>query len=95
MVFKVTLYDTRASQVVLAVMNPPADAGGVKRCRFSPWVGKIPWRRKIATHSDILAWRIPWTEKPAAMGYHPWVHKESDMTEVTQHTYNTKQVMPF
>ena len=22
-------------------------------------------------------------------------HKESDTTEVTQHTYNTKQVMPF
>ena len=35
----------RASQVVLVVENLPADAGN-KRCRFSPWVGKIPWRRK-------------------------------------------------
>ena len=25
-----------------------------------PWVGKVPWRRKLATHSSILAWRIPW-----------------------------------
>ena len=29
---------------------------------FEPWVGKIPWRR-MATHSSILAWRIPWTEE--------------------------------
>ena len=26
---------------------------------FDPWVGKIPWRRGMATHSSILAWRIP------------------------------------
>ena len=25
---------------------------------------KIPWRSGMATHSRILAWRIPWTEKP-------------------------------
>ena len=32
----------------------------------------------MATHSSILAWRIPWTEEP---GYNTWGHKESDMTE--------------
>ena len=32
----------------------------------------------MATHSSILAWRIPWT---ALVGYSPWGHKESDMTE--------------
>ena len=31
----------------------------------------------MATHSSILAWRIPWTEEP---GRH-WSSKESDMTE--------------
>ena len=30
-----------------------------RRCRFSPWIGKIPWRRKMATHSSILGWEIP------------------------------------
>ena len=30
---------------------------------FDPLVGKIPWRRELATHSSILAWRIPWTEE--------------------------------
>ena len=34
-----------------------------------------------ATHSSILAWRIPWREEPGGL-YNPWGHKESDMTEV-------------
>ena len=34
-----------ASQVVLVVKNPPANAVRHKRCGFDPWVGKIPWRR--------------------------------------------------
>ena len=30
-----------------------------------PWFGKIPWvRKEMATHSSILAWRIPRTEEP-------------------------------
>ena len=35
-----------------------------RRCRFDPWVRKIPWRRKWLTHSSILAWEIPWTKEP-------------------------------
>ena len=34
----------------------------------------------MATHSSILAWRIPWTEEPGRL-YSPWGHKESDTTE--------------
>ena len=34
-----------------------------KRHRFDTCVGKIPGRRP-ATHSSILAWRIPGTEEP-------------------------------
>ena len=33
-----------ASQVVLAVKALPVSAGDM-RCRFDPWVGKIPQRR--------------------------------------------------
>ena len=42
----------------------------------------------MATHSSILAWRIPWTEVWATVhvGYSPWGHKESDMTEQLTHT---------
>ena len=39
-----------ASQVALVVKNPPANAGN-KRCRFDPWVGKVPWRRSLAGYS--------------------------------------------
>ena len=37
----------------------------------------------MATHSRILAWRIPRIEEPG--GYSPWGHKESDATEVARH----------
>ena len=37
------------------------------RPEFDPWVGKIPWREGMATHSSILAWRIPWTEEPGRL----------------------------
>ena len=38
-----------------------------------------PLEKEMATHSSILAWRIPWTEEPGS--YSPWGHKESDTTE--------------
>ena len=31
-----------------------------------PRFGKIPWR-EMATHSSVLAWRIPWTEEPQGL----------------------------
>ena len=37
----------------------------------------------MATHSSILAWRIPWTAEPE--GYSSCGHKESDRNEATQH----------
>ena len=39
----------------------------------------------MATHSSILAWRIPWTEEPG--GYISWGWKESDTTERLTHTH--------
>ena len=41
--------------------------------------------KAMATHSNILAWRIPWTEKPG--GLQSMGHKESDMTKQLTHTY--------
>ena len=56
-----------------------------KRCKFDPGVGKTPWRRrKIATHSGILAWEIPWTEEPGGLQY-------MGLSRVTHvHTHNGK-----
>ena len=30
---------------------------------------KVPLEKGMATHSSILAWRIPWTEEPAKFFY--------------------------
>ena len=38
-----------------------------------------PLEEGMATHSSILAWRIPWTEEPS--GYSSSGCKESDTTE--------------
>ena len=35
----------------------------------------------MATHSSVLAWRIPGTGEPGGLPY--WGRTESDMTEVT------------
>ena len=38
-----------------------------KRYGFDPWVEKIHLEEGKATHSSILAWRIPWTEEPGGL----------------------------
>ena len=37
--------------------------------------GADPLEKAVATHSSILAWKIPWTEE--LVGYSPWGRKES------------------
>ena len=47
----------------------------------------------MATHSSILAWRIPWTEEP--VGYRPWGRKESDTTEPLKRPSTHARIVPF
>ena len=49
------------------------------RIRFLDW--EDPPEEGMATHSSILAWKIPWTEESG--GLQSMGHKESDTTEVT------------
>ena len=37
-----------------------------KRCGFSPWVRKIPWRRAWQP-TPVFAWRLPWREEPGGL----------------------------
>ena len=59
-----------ASLVTRLVKNLPA--------MRETWVRSLGWEDPLekgkATHSSILAWRIPWT-------YSPWGRKELDTTE--------------
>ena len=56
-----------ASQVALAVKDPPANAGDVRDASSIPGSGRSLGGGH-ATHSSILAWRIPWTEEPGRSG---------------------------
>ena len=70
----------RASQVALVVKNPPANAGDIRDASLIPG-SEEPLEKGTATHSSILAWRIPWTEEPGvlrSMGL-----QKSDKTQVT------------
>ena len=45
-------------------------------CWFSPLGREDSLKKEMATHSNVLAWGIPWTEEPG--GYSPWGHRELD-----------------
>ena len=48
------------------------------------WVLSLGWEdpleKEMATHSRVLAWRIPWMEEPGGL-YSPRDLKESDTPE--------------
>ena len=78
------IHTWRASQVVLAVKNPPANA----EIQVQSLVQEDPLEKEIATHSSIFVWEIPWTEEPAC--YSPWSRTESFATQ----SYRLKQFSP-
>ena len=65
------------SQVALVVKNLPGNAENIKaQVQSLGW--EDPLEKQTATHSSILAWRIPWTEETGS--YRPRGCQESDMT---------------
>ena len=57
-----------------------------RRCRFDPWVGKIPWRRKQQPAPVFLPGESHGQRSLA--GYSSWVLKELDATEqLSVHTH--------
>ena len=52
-----------ASLVAQMVKNPPA----MQETRVRSLGREDPLEEEMATHSSILAWRIPWTEKPGRL----------------------------
>ena len=42
-----------------------------KAANIETWVQSLGWEdllgKEMATHSSILAWKIPWTEKPGGL----------------------------
>ena len=48
---------------VALVKNPPANAGDTRDASLIPGSGRF-LEEKMAPHSSVLTWEIPWTEKP-------------------------------
>jgi len=61
--FTVQFSHSWASLVAQLVKNPPA----MRETRFQSMIRKIPLEKGKATHSSILAWKIPWTEEPGGL----------------------------
>ena len=57
--------------MALVIKNPPGNSGDVRDLGSIPgW--EDPLEEGTATHSSVLAWRIPWTEEPGgpqSMGF--------------------------
>ena len=71
------------SQVVLVVKNPPANAGDLRDTQVRPLGQEDPLEEGMATHSGILAWRIPWIEEPAGLqskGLQSWIRLKRPST---------------
>ena len=51
---------------MLEVKNPPANAGDVRDANSISESGRS-LEEEMATHSSILAWRIPWREEPGRL----------------------------
>ena len=52
-----------------------------RRCRFNPWVRKIPWKRKWQSAPAFLPGKLHGLRRLAGSS---WGHKELDMTERAQ-----------
>ena len=61
------IYKIMDSQVALVVKNLPDTAGSIRDAGLIPGSGRSPGEG-MATHSCILAWEIPRTEKPGFSG---------------------------
>ena len=71
--------------MALVVKNLPANAGDIRD------VGLIlgledPLEKGMATHSSILAWRIPWTEEPGGLQSIGW-QSQTQLKQLSTQTH--------
>ena len=81
--------NSRVSQVAQWIRNLPA----IQEIGVRSLGQEDAPEKGMATHSSILAWRIPWTER-SLVGYSSRGHKESDMTEVIKHPPSNSKPSP-
>ena len=90
-----------ASRVALVVKNPPPSAGDVRDEGLISVLGRSPGKgngnplhaleKEMATHSSILAWRIPGAVEPGGLlsvGSHRVRHDWSDLAAAAAATHS-------
>ena len=77
--FDIPTSSVQASQVVLSGKEPICQCKRVKKHRFSPWVEKIPWRRKRKPTPVLLPGKAHGQRR--LVGYSPWGLKKWDITK--------------
>ena len=79
--FLISPWMLRAFLVTQTVKNLPT----MWETRVRALGGEDPLEKRMSTHSSILAWRIPWTEKPGRLQF--MGSQELDTTERLTHMH--------
>ena len=82
----------RSSQVVLVVKNPSANGGDIRDAGSIPGLGRSPGGGH-GNCSSILAWRIPWTQKPRGLQHIGSWRVEHDWSELVHGTQAIRLVV--
>ena len=82
------------SQVALVVRNPPSNAGDIELP--VQFLGQEdPLEEGMATHSSILAWRIPWTQEPCGQQFIGLQRVEHNWSNLTHINNGSKSPYPL
>ena len=81
-IFELRSQQWQASQEALVVKNPPASAGDVRDTGSVPGLGRSPG---VGNDNPLQ-----YSPSVLLVGYSPWGHKESDVTECT-HTLSSEK----
>ena len=73
-----------ASLVAQWVKNSPA----MQKTQVQSLGWEDPLEEEMATHSSILAWRIPWTEEPGGLQSMGW---QKSWTQLSTHALRAVQ----
>ena len=83
---------------MVVVKNPPANVKDIRDMGSIPGSGRS-LKEGMATHSSILAWRIPWTEEPGGLrsvGLQRVGHDWRDLARMHKHTHTyTHSAIPL
>ena len=70
--------------MALVVKNLPVQK--MQEIQIWPLGGEVLLEKEVATHSSILAWKIPWAEEPGGLQFmgSQRVHRTEDWAQLSQ-----------